>query len=85
MYVVLVAILPILIVVLIVAIARIITVTVTVTVLITLLIVEQPLFAMLGTVSPPTVRTTTVVLFIAAFAIFAVLLIRGTVFLIRRR
>ena len=86
MYTVLVAVLPILIVALVVVVAcRITTVVVIVAVLITLLIVERPLFTMLGTVLLLTVRTIAVVLFVAAFAIFAALLTGGTVFLIQRR
>ena len=80
--------LPILIVALVVVVARITTVavivTVTVTVLVVFSIARRPLFIVLGTVSPPIVRTIAVVLFTATFAIFAALLTRGTVFLIGR-
>ena len=85
MYAVLVVVLPILIVVFVVIVARRIT-TVVVTaiaVLVVFLVVGRPLFiAYLGTVSLLVVRTTAVVLFVAAFAIFTALLIEGTVFLV---
>ena len=86
---VLVAVLPILVVALVVVVARRITtvaviVAVIVAVLITLLIVERPLFAILGTVSLPTVRTIVVVLFAIAFAIFATLFTGRTVLLVGR-
>ena len=85
---VLVVVLPILIVALVVVVACIITVVVMVVmvaVLIAFSIARRPLFTVLGTVSLPAVRTTVVVLFAAAFAMFVALLIGGTVFLIRRR
>ena len=79
--------LPILIVALVVVIARcIITVMViAVVVLVVLLVVGRPLFvAYLGAVPPLAVRTIAVVLFAATFAIFAALLIGGTVLFIGR-
>ena len=85
MYTVLVAILPILIVTLIVVVAYITTVAVIVTVLVALFVVGRPLFAVYpGAVPLPAVRTTAIVFFVAAFAIFVALLIGGTVFLIGR-
>ena len=84
MYTVLVAILPVLIVALVIVVVYITTVAVIVIVLVALLVVGRPLFAVPRTVLLPVVRTTTVVLFIAAFAIFAALLIGGTIFLIGR-
>ena len=87
MYVVPVAVLPVLVVALVVVVARITTVTViavAVTVLFAFSIARGPLFAVLGTVSLPTVRTIAVVLFAVVFAIFAALITGGTVFLIGR-
>ena len=76
--------LPILIVALVVVVAYYIT-TVAVIVLVVLLVVGSLVFVVPGTVSLPAVRTTVVVLFIVAFAIFVALLIGGMVFLIGRR
>ena len=84
MYAVLVAILPVLIVTLVITVVRITTVVVIVTVLITLLIVRRPLFAILGAVSPLAVRSIAIFFFTVAFAIFAALLIGGTVLFIGR-
>ena len=87
MYVVPVAVLPILVVALVVAVARIIIVVVTAVVVVVLFafsVAGRLLFAVPGTVSLPTVRTTAVVLFATAFAIFVVLLIGGMVFLVGR-
>ena len=85
MYIVLVAILPILVVAFVVAVVRCITTVVVTTVAVTVLfafsIARRPLFAMPGTVSLPVVRTIAVVLFATAFTAF---LTRGTVFLIGR-
>ena len=80
--------LPILIVALIVVVVYYITIVVVtaviVVVLFTFSIARRPLFAILGTVSLPIVRTIAVVLLIATFAIFMALLTGGTVFLIGR-
>ena len=81
--------LPVLIVALVIAIAYIITVAiiviVIVTVLVALLVIGKPLFAAYpGAVLLPAVRTTVVVLFVAAFIIFATLLTGGTVLFIGR-
>ena len=80
--------LPILIIALVVAVARYITtvtvMAVAVVVLFVFSIAGRPLFAMLGIVLLPMVRTMTVVLFVAAFAIFMALFIGGMVFLIGR-
>ena len=84
MYMVLVAVLPILIVALVVVVVRRIT-TVVVVVLVALLIVGSLVFTVSRTVSLLAVRTIAVVLFAAAFAIFIALLIGGTVFLVERR
>ena len=84
---VLVAKLPVLITLVVIVARRIITVTViavVVAVLFAFSIAKRPLFTVLGTVLPPAVRTTAVVLFAMAFAIFIALLIGGMVFLIGR-
>ena len=50
-----------------------------------LLVVGRPLFAVyLGVVPPLAVKTTAIVLFVITFAIFAALLIGGTVLFIER-
>ena len=84
---VLVTILPILIVAFIIAIARcittiIVTVIVIVIVLFAFSIARRPLFIVLGTVSPPAVRTTAIFFFAIVLVTF---LISRTVLLIRRR
>ena len=77
---------PILIVALVVAVVRRITIVavIAVAVLFVFSIAGRPLFAAPGTVSLPIVRTTVVVLFAVAFAIFVTLLIGGTVLFIGR-
>ena len=87
MHAVLVAILPVLIVALVIIVAYITIVAVIaviVAVLFAFSIARRPLFVVPGTVPLLAVRTTAIVLFAAAFVIFATLLTRGTVFLIGR-
>ena len=87
MYIVLVTVLPIFIVALVIVVACITIVAViavTVAVLFAFSIARRPLLAVPGTVSPPAVRTIAIFFFAAILAIFATLLIGGTVSFIGR-
>ena len=81
MHVVLVTTLPVL-VVLVVVVTRIMTVAVAV--LVALLVVGSFVFATPGAVSLPAVRSIAIFFFVTVLAIFAALLIGGTVFLVGR-